>query len=218
MKCLGANIYGVGDTTLEEHVIALLKAQGETLALAEIGSDGALTAALNVAAEAHQVITGAYVAPTEAALRRLVSGRDEVTSDGVFTISDMARRTADVTGSAWVLVTGPVRQAEGRGRYLEVALRGADGRVDGWRESVRGSAEMVGARVCTSLLDQLRRRLRGAVSKAVGRFGPRGFRAGRRRAVADGTQQTAQPDEDAPGGQDLAADDAEKDPTEAGQV
>lgn len=155
VKCLGANIYGDGDTTLEEHVIAQLKARHETLALVEIGSDGALIAALNGAADAHQVITGAYVAPSATALQRWLSGRDEPLS-----VAYIAVRIAEVTGSAWVLVTGPVEQEEGRGRYLEVALRKADGAVHNWRQPVEGSAEMVGSRVSTYLLDQLRRRLR----------------------------------------------------------
>ena len=156
VECLGENIYGEGDTTLEGHVIELLATRGETLALVEIGSDGALIAALDGAPGAHQVITGAYVAPTKAALQRLLSGRGESSAD----MADVARRVADVTGSAWVLVTGPVEQEESQGRYLEVALRKADGRVDRWRQPVRGSAEMVGSRVSTYLLDQLRRRLR----------------------------------------------------------
>jgi len=168
VKCLGDNIYGEGDTTLEEHVIELLRARDETLALVEIGSDGALIAALNGAAEAHEVVTGAYVAPTKAALERLLAGRDEPSTD----ITDIARRAAAITGSAWVLATGPVEQEEGRGRYLNVALRCSDGHVDTWREPVRGSAEMVGSRVSTYLLDQLRRRLRGDVSNATGLFGP----------------------------------------------
>ncbi|UCD49478.1 MAG: hypothetical protein JSW27_18335 [Phycisphaerales bacterium] len=211
VKCLGDNIYGEGDTTLEEYVIALLKKRGETLALVEIGSDGALIAALNGAGEAHQVITGAYVAPTETALRRLLSGRERWSSD----MTDIAQRAADVTGSAWVLVTGPVRQEEGRGRYLEVALRRADGRVDRWRQSVWGSAEMAGSRVSTYLLDQLRRRLRDGVSNAAGLLDPLGLRDHRRgidrgRKVAHGTQNVPQPREDRTGGEDFAADDADQ--------
>jgi len=172
VKCLGENIYGDGDTTLEEHVISQLMARGETLGLVEIGSDGALIAALNGAPEAHEVVTGAYVAPTTAALRRLLSGREELPSDGVSETADIAQRAAIVTGSAWVLVTGPLRQAEGKGRYVDVVLRRADGGVDRWREPVRGSAEMMGSRLSTYLLDQLRRRLRGGVSNAAGRLGP----------------------------------------------
>jgi molybdenum cofactor synthesis domain-containing protein len=220
VKCLGENIYGDGDTTLEEHVIAQLKARHETLALVEIGSDGALIAALNGAADAHQVITGAYVAPTGAALQRLLGGPAASPSDGAIAMADIAQLAAVVTNSAWVLVTGPLRQEEGRGRYLEVALRRADGRVDSWREPVRGSAEMVGSRLSTYLLDQLRRRLRGGVSNAAGRFGPPVFRAGfnragRLQALAYGTQNVLQPNVDGSGGQDFAADDADQDSDEA---
>ena len=209
VKCLGENIYGEGDTTLEEHVIALLKARGETLALVEIGSDGALIAALNGAAGAHEVITGAYVAPTEAALQRLFSGRHEPSAD----LRDIARRAAAITNSAWVFVTGPVEHEEGQGRYLGVALRKADGRVDRWRQSVGGSAEMVGSRVGTYLLDQLRRRLRAAPSNAAGLFDVEHLRVGRnvidrRDAMSYGTQQASQPGQDDAGGQDLTGNDA----------
>jgi nicotinamide-nucleotide amidase len=223
VKCLGDNIYGQGDTTLEEHIIELLKARGETLALVEIGSDGALIAALNGAAGAHQVITGAYVAPTEATLHRFLLGPTASPWAGTTDPAEIARLAVGATNSAWVLVTGPARQEEGQGRYLDVALRRSDGRVDHWRQSVRGSAEMVGSRVSTDLLDQLRRRLRDGVSDATGLRLPLDVIAdaavdSRLTTVAGTVQKVPHPQGDDARGQHLTADDADQDAREAAQV
>jgi len=153
VKCLEPNLYGTGDTTLEEHVVALLKARGETLALAEIGSGGALVAALSGEADADRVLAGAYVAPNETMLRRLLA-------DGTTDVTALAQATAEATGSPWAMAIGPVQRKEGEGRYVDVALRRFDGHVDRWRVPLRGTAEMAQWSLSTQLLDRLRRTLR----------------------------------------------------------
>ena len=153
VKCLGENLYGTGDTTLEEHVVALLKARGETLALVEIGSGGALVAAINGATDAPLVLAGAYVAPTEVMVRRLLA-------DGATDVTALAQATAEATGSSWAMAIGSVQRTEGEGRYVGVALRRFDGHIDCWREPLRGTAEMAQWSLSTQLLDRLRRALR----------------------------------------------------------
>jgi len=152
MKCLGQYVYADGDTTLEEHVVDLLRARGATLALAEVGSGGALVAALSAAPEAHQVLAGAYVAPTEDALHHLLHVRGGS--------ARVAVAVSTATGSQWAVLVGPVRQGEGGARYVDVTLKHPDGRLESWPVSLRGSAEMVRLSLSTQLLDQLRRRLR----------------------------------------------------------
>jgi nicotinamide-nucleotide amidase len=72
MKHLGQYIYADDETSLEEHVLELLKARNETLALAEVGSGGTLAAALSNADANGQVLAGAFVAPTMEKLYRLL--------------------------------------------------------------------------------------------------------------------------------------------------
>lgn len=157
-KALEANIYAFGETTLEQCVIEALKKRGQTLALVEVGSGGALVAALNGAPDAHAVLIGAYVAPTEAALWHLLDA-GESHHTGPQGIEPLAHTAAAAAGSAWVLAVGPERSGDDETRYVPVLLRWPDGRVATWSESLRGSPEMAGRRLSTSVLDHLRRRL-----------------------------------------------------------
>ncbi len=72
IKHLGEYVYANDETSLEEHILKLLKARGETLALAEAGSGGSLAEALSSADGAGQILAGAYVAPTVEKLYRLL--------------------------------------------------------------------------------------------------------------------------------------------------
>ncbi len=157
-KALAANIYAFGDTTLEQCVIDALKKRGQTLALVEVGSGGALVAALNGAPGAHAVLIGAYVAPTEGALWHLLDAKESLDS-GPQGIEPLANAAAKAAGSDWVLAVGSEQSEDDGIRNVQIALRGPDGKVVTWRASLRGSPEMAGRRLSTSVLDQLRRRL-----------------------------------------------------------
>ena len=157
-KALGTNIYAFGKTTLEQCVIDALKKRGQTLALVEVGSGGALVAALNGAPDAHAVLIGAYVAPTEAALWHLLDA-GESHHAGPQGIEALANAAATAAGSAWVLAVGPEQSEDEGSRYVQIVLRRPDGSLTTWRALLRGAPEMAGRRLSTSVLDQLRRHL-----------------------------------------------------------
>lgn len=157
VKYLGENIYAEDETTsLEDCVVKLLAARGQTLALAEIGSGGALAAALNGAKDAERVLAGAHVAPTQERLRHLL-GLPRETSDSNPT-QRFAQAAAEEAASPWAVAVGEVGRANG-GSSVEVALRLPDGRVESRSVRVQGSSASDRGRLITDLLDQLRRKL-----------------------------------------------------------
>jgi nicotinamide mononucleotide (NMN) deamidase PncC len=158
MEFLRDNIYADDETTsLEDHVVKLLETRGQTLALAEVGSGGALAAALNGARNAQRVLAGAHVAPNHERLRQLLRIGQE-TPDGDPT-SQFARAAAEEAGSPWAIAIGEIRKGDG-GSSVNVAFRLPDGQVERRSLRVQGSDAAARARLITDLLDQLRRRLR----------------------------------------------------------
>ncbi len=157
MEFLGDNIYADDETTsLEDHVVKLLEARHQTLALAEVGSGGALAAALNGARNAQRVLTGAHVAPTPERLRQLLRlGQEAPDSDPT---PQFARAAAAEAGSQWAIAIGEIRKGDG-GSSVQVALRLPDGQVESRSIRVQGSDASARARLITDLLDQLRRGL-----------------------------------------------------------
>jgi len=169
LKHLGNNIYAEDETTsLEDCVVKLLDARGQTLALAEVGSGGALAAALNGAKEAPRVLVGAHVAPTPERLRHLLGIRAE-SSDGNRThaqeVQHFARAAADEATSQWAIAVGEIQKGDG-GSSVEVALRLPDGQVESRSVRVQGSDASARVRLITDLLDQLWRKLRQGAANA----------------------------------------------------
>ncbi len=163
MKHLGEYVYADDETSLEEHVLKLLKARGETLALAEAGSGGSLAAALNSADGAGQILAGAYVAPTVEKLHHLLGiNNDDLTGSksGNQRIKRLATTAADATTSQWAIAVGQAYRDENGSDYVEVAFKLPDGRLESRQVRLRGSGELARSRLSTQLLDQLRRRLK----------------------------------------------------------
>jgi nicotinamide-nucleotide amidase len=163
IKYLGDNIYADDETSLEAHVLNLLESQGATLALAEVGSGGSLTTALSGADSAHRVLVGAYVAPTEGKLRRLLGISDNDWPTGINEgqkVERLANVTARTTASQWAVVVGEVRRGEGNAGYVTVIFRRPDGNYESRRIRIRGTGELARSRLSTQLLDELRRRLK----------------------------------------------------------
>jgi len=119
MKHLGEYVYADDETSLEEHVLKLLKARGERLALAEAGSGGTLAAALSSADGNGQIMAGAYIAPTIEKLYHLlaIDNNDSISNTSeVLRITKLATAVADATASQWVVrfrLSGGCFQAAG---------------------------------------------------------------------------------------------------------
>ena len=163
VKHLGDNIYADDETSLETHVVKLLESNGVTLVLVEVGSGGSLAAALSGAAGADRVLAGAYVAPTEDKMRRLLRVSDKDWTNGASfsqRVERLAAAAVGATQSHWVVVVGEVRRDEGSAGYVTVGFRRPDGNYESRKIRVRGTGELARSRLSTQLLDELRRRLR----------------------------------------------------------
>jgi competence/damage-inducible protein CinA-like protein len=163
IKHLGEYVYANDETSLEEHILKLLKARGETLALAEAGSGGSLTEALSSADGAGQILAGAYVAPTVEKLYRLLGVKDDDrtgSTSGDQRIKRLAAAAADVTASQWAVAVGEVRRVENGSGHVEIAFKLPDGRLESRQVRLRGTGELARSRLSTQLLDQLRLRLK----------------------------------------------------------
>jgi nicotinamide mononucleotide (NMN) deamidase PncC len=176
---LGDYIYADSDTSLEEHVVKLLEARKATLAIAEAGSGGSLTAALNSAEGARQVLAGAYAAPTVEKLRRLLGVPDDRWTGSTSRsqkVEQLAEAAADATASQWAVAVGNAWQDVSGAGYVDVAFRlpprlppegvlrtaedKSGGRVESQQVRLRDAGELGRLRLSTELLDHLRRRLR----------------------------------------------------------
>jgi nicotinamide-nucleotide amidase len=159
LKYLDDYVYADDEaTSLEEHIVKLLEARRMTLSLAEVGSGGALVAALHGATGAERVLRGAYLAPSREKLERLLAIPREQPEGS--TPGQMAAMVAAATGSAWAVVVGEIQRDERGTSFVEVAFRSPDGRTETRRVRLSGTGESARARLVTELLDQLRRRFR----------------------------------------------------------
>jgi nicotinamide-nucleotide amidase len=165
VKYLGDNIYGEGDISLEQHVVNLLAKRGKKLAMAEAGSGGNLAAALSTADDAAKVLAGAYTAPTADTLRQLLRVPDDDWAAGTSSrqkVECLAAAVSRATESQWAIAVGEVSRGENDAGYVDAALKLPDGRIESRRIQLRGAGELARENLCTQLLDQLRRNLKGA--------------------------------------------------------
>lgn len=157
---LGDSVYGVDGQTLEQHVLQRLADRGQTLALAEAGSGGALASALSGAEGAPRVLMGAVVAPDGRQLLRLVQPTanppDPEASDAEAT-AQLATAAAEHLQADWCLAIGEVRHDPQGGLHVEVALHRPDGQVERQRVPLRGKDPASRAFLATKLLDILRK-------------------------------------------------------------
>lgn len=159
---LAASIYATDETSLEELVGKRLAAHDWTLTVAEVGSAGGLAAALDGVDNAPGILAGAYVAPTEEHLCRLLRVADDDWSRGkagLQRLDLLATAAAESTSSPWAIVVGEVQEGKD-GRFVEVVVRPPDGRLERLHLGLRARGELTRADLTTQLLDQLRRRLR----------------------------------------------------------
>ena len=163
IKILGDSIYADDETSLEECVARLFSQRKATLALAEAGSGGALSAALGGAESGRKILAGAWAAPTDTKLRRLLHVTDDAWNAAASAADQgalMSAAAAREAASDWALSVSEAQRDPAGGSYVEVVIRQPDGKTTTQRFSVRGTGELVRAGLTTQLLDLLRRKLR----------------------------------------------------------
>jgi len=163
LQHLGDYVYADDQTSLEEHVVRLLRGRGATLALADVGSGGRLAANLGGTEGADQVLAGAFAASTEEKLRRILRVPDDAwaaSTSGAERAELLAQAAADATGSRWALAVGQIRQEPSGTRHVEVVFKLPNAPPDRRRIRLRGDGPPARLRLTTELLDQLRHALK----------------------------------------------------------
>jgi len=151
---LGEYIYADDGSSLEEHVTRALLARAAALTLVEIGTGGRLAASLAGLSETARLLRGAHVAPSEAAMLRLLKGGDS-SSDA----PGAWKALAEAAGGEWIIVTGAVAADEAGARFCPVLFRLGAERWESVRVPVQGSGETALSSVVTQIWDRLRRLL-----------------------------------------------------------
>jgi nicotinamide-nucleotide amidase len=154
-------IYAEGNQTLEQVVAARLLANHITLALAEVGSGGALAASLSRLPGADRFLTGAFVAPSEGQLLRLLRrSQTENAATNALSPEERLRQLADsvrtLTAADCVVVVGDADTTTPKSPVLWVAIQ-RPGLVCEVRKLVlRDSVEAGRAHLVTEILNRLR--------------------------------------------------------------
>jgi nicotinamide-nucleotide amidase len=155
-------LYATNRSTLEEVVTGQLSAKGGRLVLVELGSGGALAAALQSAEGVGGVLAGAYVADSESAAATLLGLAPGALPEAPLAkIQLLASKAVAATQSNWALAVGPVQQVSERGgKGVLLALQSPDGLWVTQLLAWRNPGEITRSTLSTDLLDFLRRRLR----------------------------------------------------------
>jgi len=146
---LGEYIYAEGETTLEQQVAQTLLDRGAQLTLVEIGTGGRLATSLAGLPETMRLLKGAYVAPSDEAMRQLLK------SDG-----RELKTFAQAANSDWVVAIGGIAADSAGARSCGVLFRLGGERWESVRVSVQGSGETAHAGLVTQIWDRLRRLLK----------------------------------------------------------
>lgn len=168
-EILGDALYATGDTTLEAHVLGLLKDRGQTLAVAESCTGGSLGARITNVPGASAVFLGGVISYANEIKERLLSVHPGVLMEhgavSAETAKGMAEGAKGLIGADWALsitgVAGPGGGTEKKPTGLVyLGCSGPDGTV-AEEHKFRGNRENVRVRSVQMALVLLRRRLLG---------------------------------------------------------
>ncbi|MEI7730369.1 MAG: molybdopterin-binding protein [Verrucomicrobiota bacterium] len=161
-ECLSTNLYSDDGASLEEMVVRGLQQHKVTLALGEIGSGGALAAALAKVPDTGPSFCGSWVAAGEAELYRVLETPKEEQADagGLAALKYLVGRIARVSGGDYVLVIGPGKRDEAGGTTVQAMLKAPGHHWNSETFTLRGSAESAQAQLVTQLLAFLWQQLR----------------------------------------------------------
>lgn len=166
VAALGPAVAGVDDEGLEQVVMRLLHVHGQTVALAESATAGEVSARLGRVPGAQQSLVGGVVVYTSAAKRELlgadaqVEGEASVAEATTAALAEAVRRRYDADwGLATTGVAGPAGVGSIEPGTVTWALAGRGLATEVEARRVNGDRAMIIARLGTSALDLLRRRL-----------------------------------------------------------
>ena len=158
---LGDYCYAADASTLEDVVVRALQARGGSLTLVEVGSAGHLVAAVCGGTGTDRLLTGAFTAPTEEAMTKLIPLPGEHSgASGVEKVKAWATGAARSTQSQWAIAVGPIESLPAGSRTVWLVVGFPEGRWETKRLTLPGAGELAHANLTTQILDQLRRWLK----------------------------------------------------------
>jgi len=158
---LGEYLYANDGTTLESHVVNLLRARAASLVLVEIGSGGRLAASLSGVPNIDQLLKAAWVAPTEERMRQTleIPERDwSAWKSGVERMKGLARAAQARTRSQYVVAIGERGLDEAGKSSVWMAFGSSPAELQAQRLPAQGTPEAA-PHLVTQILDRLRRHL-----------------------------------------------------------
>jgi nicotinamide-nucleotide amidase len=165
----GESVYATDEkTTLEDAVVALLKARDEKLVLAEIASGGSVGASFSTAVDSENVLVGAYAAPDLESMSQLLCldasslrRPDDAPREVVEKTSLLPFAAALSNGASrqWAVIVGPQSSDDSGSARSLVAFCSPIGQTTVVPVGVRGRDAASRARVITRIVDELRKRL-----------------------------------------------------------
>ncbi|MEX0592115.1 MAG: CinA family nicotinamide mononucleotide deamidase-related protein [Nitriliruptoraceae bacterium] len=166
VAALGASVAGIDDEGLEQVVVRLLRARGETVTIAESATVGDVAARLGKVPGASHGLRAAMVVYTPHAKHDLlgpdadVDGEASVSHATTAALAEAIRQRFDSDwGLATTGVAGPDPVGDAEPGTVTWALVGRDRPVEVEARKVNGDRALVISRLGTSALDLLRRRL-----------------------------------------------------------
>lgn len=166
----GDGYFGEAGTTLEQHVVETLAGRGETLAVAESLTGGALAAAIVSVPGASEVFLGGVTAYANALKVSLLGvGETTLSRTGAVSVAvarEMAEGVRTRTGSDWALATTGIAGPTGATEQKPVGLvcfgiATPRGEVHAFGRTLAGDRKGVLARSVVGAMDLLRRALAG---------------------------------------------------------
>ena len=155
--------YADDGSTLEERVIQLLAERKATLVTAEVGSGGAIAASLHNAEGASSLYTGGCAAPTHRVLLEMLNGSAPLTylpESSEKSIRTIAEQASKKSKNAWAIAISEIEIADDRSRHVWAAFGSKQSGFEVKRIRLRGNGRSAQDRLVTTVLDQVRRKLK----------------------------------------------------------
>lgn len=153
--------YADDGSTLESHVLQLLQKRNETIALAEIGSDGAIAAALGDVFEVEDVYLGGIVAPNHDSLLKLVSHDQDINIPNEISEAStiaIAKKICHTIGSDWGIAVSQIQKEDDR-QFVWVTMGSESTSFQTGKLGVSGRGDSAQKRMVTDVLNILRKRI-----------------------------------------------------------
>lgn len=160
---LGGHIYAEGETTLEETVLAQFERKKASLVLIELGSRGALAAALGQIDSSDRVIVADWMAASETNLFRALNIPEAKWSGlpaGLPRLKALAAMAADQHQATHVLLVGPATPRAAGAKSMSVLFKAPRSDWEVQDMQLRGSGDSAQSYLVTQILKFLWERMK----------------------------------------------------------